>query len=309
MNKHPRDTGAVAITVAILAFVLIGLAAFTLDFGMAYAQRRALSTGADSAALAIVRENYNKVIKDPSLTCSQLLASGETAAQTTALTQVNSNKPFGTTLPASSIQTPVLSCVGAESGILQATVTVSKTVDTIFGNIFGVSTLPISRSAAAALGAVNEVSGYIPIALCKDQADKILANAVKDANAVPAVVGRHELILIDKKWKGSDPCNTLGVAEGNWGWLYCSTNGASDLADTIANGCPQPLVIVPGSAGPPVVPDSVSMKGSPGNKGQSSQISDALASLMDTSVAIPVYDAFNCDKANCRAAGTTPSTG
>ena len=286
VNRDPHDSGAVAIMVALLAVVLIGLSAFTLDFGMAYSQRRALSTGADSAALAIVRNNYEKVIKDPNLICSQLEATGESAAQTTALTQVNANKPFNMTLPASALDTDVLSCVGANGGVLQATVTVSKQVDTIFGGLFGVSTLNISRTAAAALGAANDVSGYLPIAVCTNEAQEIIKNAAADAAA--GVGPRHEKIELDKVWKSGNPCNTDGSGSGNWGWLDCKSlgSGTPALAQAIPNGCPDPITLQPGP------PAYLFLEGMTGAKGNSNAVSDAISGIMDDKVAIPVYDTY-----------------
>ena len=282
VNRNPHDQGAVAIIVAVMALVLIALAAFTLDFGMAYSQRRALSTGVDSAALAIVRENYDKVIKDPDLTCSELKNTEEAAAQTRALTQVNANKPFGMTVPASALQTPVLACVGAGGGILQATVTASKQVDTILGGLMGVSTLNINTTAVAALGVVNEVGGYLPIAVCTNEAQAIVANGVADGNAIPPEVGRREKIELDKVWKPDNDCGPGGA--GNWGWLFCTSNGVPGLADNIKYGCANPLVLNPGT------PPSYTIDGTTGDKGNSANILTAMQSVMDKQVAIPVYD-------------------
>ena len=47
-----RDDGATAVTVAILVFVLLGLAAIVVDLGSLYTERAKLQTAADSAALA-----------------------------------------------------------------------------------------------------------------------------------------------------------------------------------------------------------------------------------------------------------------
>ncbi len=287
-GRFQHDDGAVAVTVAILAIVLIGLAAFTLDFGMAYAQRRALSTGADSAALAIVRQSYDKVIKDPSLTCNQLKTSGEAAASVTALTQINANAPYGDALASTAVQSPILDCVGPTSGTLQATVSVSKSIDTFFGGIFGVSTLDLNRTAAAALGVVNGVSGYLPIGVCTWQAQEIVKNGVVDANKIPPETRRREKIELNKVWKPGNDCAAGG--SGNWGWLFCDGGGVPDLADAITNGCPEPLVLVPGSAGPPVVPPHFMIDGVTGDKGNSTGVSTAMSGRMDDVVAIPVYD-------------------
>ena len=46
------ERGAVALIVAGLVVVLVGISAFTVDFGMAYATKRQLSSAADAASLA-----------------------------------------------------------------------------------------------------------------------------------------------------------------------------------------------------------------------------------------------------------------
>src|SRR4029079_9205792 len=50
---HQRDErGAVALIVGLLSIVLLGISAFTADFGMAYVTKRQLSSASDAAALA-----------------------------------------------------------------------------------------------------------------------------------------------------------------------------------------------------------------------------------------------------------------
>ncbi len=53
--KHRDDEGAIAIIVALLSLVLIGMAAFAVDFGNAYAVKRQLSVSADASALDAAR--------------------------------------------------------------------------------------------------------------------------------------------------------------------------------------------------------------------------------------------------------------
>ena len=50
------ERGAVAVIVALLMIPMLVLSAFAIDFGNSYSQSRALSTGADSAALAVLNE-------------------------------------------------------------------------------------------------------------------------------------------------------------------------------------------------------------------------------------------------------------
>ncbi|MDH3730684.1 MAG: Tad domain-containing protein [Acidimicrobiia bacterium] len=56
MYRLTDDEGAVAIVVAIFAVGLIGMAAFALDTGAMYQERRELQNGADASALAIAED-------------------------------------------------------------------------------------------------------------------------------------------------------------------------------------------------------------------------------------------------------------
>src|SRR3954471_2769676 len=80
------DRGAVAAVVAILSLVFLLIAAFTVDAGRAYVQKRQLSTSADAASLAAAR-----VYSGYTGTCAQLSnqslptsAAAYAAAQTAA---------------------------------------------------------------------------------------------------------------------------------------------------------------------------------------------------------------------------------
>ena len=54
-ERGGRERGAVAVSVAILAVVLMGFAALAIDLGSAYSDRQQLQNGADAGALAIAQ--------------------------------------------------------------------------------------------------------------------------------------------------------------------------------------------------------------------------------------------------------------
>ncbi len=56
LHRLSDDRGASAVTVAVMAVVLLGLAAIAVDAGAIYSERRGLQTAADAAALAGVQE-------------------------------------------------------------------------------------------------------------------------------------------------------------------------------------------------------------------------------------------------------------
>ena len=191
------------------------MAAFAMDFGMAFAQRRALSTGADSAALAIAQQQYERLTTtSPRLDCEDLIAD-PAAADALALTQVNANKPFGQTLTDAQVTT-TLECVGA--GTFQATVRVGKDVDTTFGRLAGVNRIGINRTSAAAVGVQELSTGYFPLGICEDVARGIIDNAEADEAAGYIAAGnpyRHEVLNVDKLWKGSASA-CIDPKEGGW---------------------------------------------------------------------------------------------
>lgn len=286
-RRHRSDHGAVAIVVAILSTVLLGIAAFTTDFGMAYAQRQALYTGTDSAALAIVHAEYKSEMTTPR-NCATVKANDQPQMQGLAVQQINDNSPFGETIPSSDI-TVALECVGTNNGVLQATVSVHHTVNVLFGRVLGVSSIAVNRESAAALGTVKDVTGVRPIGICRYQAEQLKATAPGNGGIGPA-----QLIALTKIWNGNQSCSSSGGA-GNWGWLDLGQgDGDSALGATIKNGFDGKLTLSGGS----FTIDGNPMTGSPGNKGNGTSVHTGMADIMDKVVWLPVYDSYSSNGSN-----------
>jgi Flp pilus assembly protein TadG len=266
LSLSHREDGAVAVLVAFFAVILLVLAAFTTDFGMAYAQRQALATGADSAALAVIHAEYASQLATPTRTCADAVTQDAALASTIALAQVNANAPFNATIAASDITVPILSCVSAGT-VLQAKVVVNRTMTPILGQMAGASAMNLTRQATAALGVIKGVPNVLPIALCINQAQDIMDHKV-GAQEVP----------LNKVWpSATSQCGTDGA--GNWGWLdlgYGVTPG--DLADYVNGLHPYTLT-------PPVPP----MNGASGDKGNANAVAAAMQTIMDKNVLLPVY--------------------
>ena len=276
------DDGAVAVMVAIFAVVLIVIAAFTTDFGMAYAQRQAIATGADSAALAVIHAKYATLIADPTLTCDSLDgASGSDAASTAiALNQVRINKPFNETILDGDVTTK-LECVGATNGTLKVTVTVDHRSNPILGGVLGASPINVGQKAVAALGVANKVKS-LPITICTNEAKAIITAAEKSPDVA-------QLVPLDKVWTGGASCDP-GGGSGNWGWLNFGKGvSVPDLVDYITGTYPSTLTL-------PIPP----IGGTPGNKGNSSQVVDAMNTVMNTVVNLPVYSTVSGSGANTK---------
>ena len=286
LTKPQGERGAVAVTVALLTIPLLILAAFTVDFGMAYAQGQAYGTGADSAALAIVNAKREPLLAPPAVppTCDQIRtadaalgASDPAKASNIALVQVNANTNFGTQLTQSDVTT-TLSCT--PEGVLRADVAVRRNVPTSFGGLVGVSSIKADRNAAAALGIAKKVTGVFPMAICTLQAEEIVNHAAASGEPYPA-----EVIKSDKVWGSGALCQPQqGNGSGNWGWLDCG-NGVSvpDLVNYINSGCNASLVL--SGSNPP----TTTIDGTPGNKVNASGLQSALLAALDKVYAFPVY--------------------
>jgi Flp pilus assembly protein TadG len=265
LSRPRQEDGAVAVVVALFAVILLVVAAFTTDFGMAYAQRQALATGADSAALAVIHAEYASQLATPTRTCDTARTNDVAYASTIALAQVNANAPFNATIAASDVTT-TLSCV-SDGTVLQVKVVVNRTMTPILGQMAGASAMNLTRQATAALGVIKGVPNVLPIALCINQAQGIIAHKV-GAQEVP----------LNKVWpSATSQCGTGGA--GNWGWLdlgYGVTPG--DLADYVNGLHPYTLT-------PPVPP----MDGASGDKGNANAVADAMQTIMDKNVLLPVY--------------------
>jgi hypothetical protein len=296
-GRRPGEEGAVAIVVAILSTVLLVIAAFTTDFGMALAKRQALSTGVDGAALAIVQAKFaDEIAAGSTLNCNDLKAADNALpaddsakAVNIALREVNANAPFGQTLPSSAVHVQ-LDCVGDHSGVLQATVSVEDRQSTGLGHLANVSSIPLHRVAAAALGPEKDVVGVEPLGICLDQAKQIMHDALaagkNDDGDYPAA-----LISPTKVWGTGSDCNSnKNDGSGNWGWLDLGQgNGNKQLSDVIAEGYDGKLTL----SGGYFTVDGHPVTGSPGNKGNSSNVDDGFTKVMDKVVTLPVYDSFS----------------
>jgi Flp pilus assembly protein TadG len=290
VSRRDDQRGAVAVLVALLAVALLVMMAFTTDIGMAYAQRQALRTGADSAALAIVRSEYAKQLKDPTRKCLTTAAADFTADRSIALDQLNANAPLGEPLASSDVQVE-LRCVGAVKGALEASVKVTKRIPRTFGRAAGSADIAVSAASVADLAVVNRVTGVEPLGLCRYQAQAIIDDAAADLSANRPF--RAELVSLSKVWTGNKTCDGSG-GSGNWGWLDLGQgNGESALGDMIQHGSSTPMTV---SGSPP----SVLENGTPGNKANGQPVHDGMATIMDKKVVLPVYGSYDGTGASIR---------
>lgn len=144
-----RDDGAVAVIVALLLVIFIGLAAFVVDAGYWYNVRRQLQSAADSGALA---------------GCAELKLSGDKTAAFTKATQYAS---LNATAPADGLEVMPIgtSTTSSMVGDDYVLLTVRKKAPTFFCSIYGGTNGYIVAQSKAKLSWVYGMRGLVPLAM------------------------------------------------------------------------------------------------------------------------------------------------
>lgn len=180
LSERPKEQGAVVVLVALLLLILLGIAAFAIDFGYRHVVKNELQNAADAAALAGTRE-LGKVYENEGI---HTLTNTErtsviTAVQTTALTNYAGNEEdleidssdilFGhwdsTTDPNVFIPEPTSERIDAINVTVRRQAGYNTgPIRTFFAGILGVETLDIIAKATAALsGQSTAGEGALPI--------------------------------------------------------------------------------------------------------------------------------------------------
>lgn len=228
-SREHSESGAVAVTVAALSLVLVGVGAFTLDFGMSYASTRQLQTSADAAALAAA--NY---LKSQPGTCATIVVTSSviTTARDTADSIMLENRAGSTR------ERMDVTCVNGGRSLQVRYVSAGSTpsfLGPIFGRTGGYAS---SRPATALVEVPDSAIGVRPYAIC----------AAQIPAGLPSVVYKMELPAL-----GNSLCPGAD-SSGNWWSVDCPeafSNGTSDLGDTTVNGCSGVIRIVPGQTTTP----------------------------------------------------------
>lgn len=191
MKTLPRrirdESGAVAITVAVLLIVMAGLSALVADMGYAYAVRRQLQAAADAAALAGCQELIQGASE------AEVLAIAREYAET-----LNAVRPAeGLTMRSSPPDTEV----GAD----YVKVTVEKPMTLFFGRIFTDETRTITAQSKARIAYLTGLRNLTPWALPVIRATRVTATL----NGVTT-----ELALDGDVWRGTIPLPTAANTSG-----------------------------------------------------------------------------------------------
>lgn len=216
------DDGAVAVLTALLMFfVIIGISAFTVDFGGAFVVKRDVANGADAAALSAAKE-----LSKNSGTCATIAINPASTltAQTAADPYLTDNSP-------GAVRTNFnVACDVSQMNLL-ATYAGSNTSPRFFGGMFGTGDYTVTRMATASVGVAVDANGARPYMLCGTD-----LQALQVAQPSP--------VEIDY------PSPICGNEGGNWYTVDCPTqtnNGGLD--QTTALGCSSDITIIPGVPG------------------------------------------------------------
>lgn len=260
--RRSDERGAVAIILALLLIVLVGFAALVVDLGQIIIVRSELQNASDAGALAGVVD---------------LVYSGSSAAQTTAVSYSTQSSNFHLAQPTPAADAVNVNVVGPESLSVQVertAGTASGPVNTIFARIWGIQTAGVKAVAVATLN--RKVIGSGPGNLMPFGILESLADADGDGDF--------------------DKGNVIDIyphdySPGNFGLLDLDggSNSNADTVDWIENGYSGNFVIPEGTG-------YIIIEGDPGISGGS--LNGAIASRVGDRVLFPIFDQVTLQGAN-----------
>jgi hypothetical protein len=263
--------------VALLLVPLIVVAAFAVDFGAAYLNKRQLSTAADAAALAAARYYAAQTgtchtFSDPT---DANYATRYAAATALAQNYMDKNVNGATAQPLE------LSC-GSDDSLL-VTFRDTKSTPAGLGTLVGVGKVPTGRDATASVF-VNLQGAALPYAMC----------------VADAVIVRNNPTTVER---GVYP-GACGNFSGNWYTIDCPEDSGNTSQNNLAKACTTPIRIITTTPpdtdnaatelqlkntcdGQPFTADPGCLRGNSGNI-TSNNLLDFWDSLVGTTVLLPV---------------------
>jgi hypothetical protein len=252
---------------------LLGVGAFAVDLGLGWAVKRQLSVSADAAALAGAQEAG---IQYKGLgSCGAI----ESVAEQTVSDYFTDNPPQGENI---SVTADADACT--DSNKVTVAVEVTSDLGTVFGGVINVDTMTPGSGATADVFGARVLTGLRPFTVCMSDA---LAGAA-DGNTYQSVYKNHNTAP-----DGS--CNPTG-APGNWGYTtFGLGNSDNTVLCLIENGygaeCGGDAGGVDvGAPGDPVDADGYTGNSIQGNPNTESKDVQALNSLLNQTILLPVAD-------------------
>lgn len=207
----------IALLTALLATTLLVVAAFTLDFGVAYTSKQRLQEATDAGALAAAQVYKNRTGPCAVLAADPLLRAKAQAAADKWATQNRTGTDSG------AIE---VTCSG--SG-LTVTLSAEGTSPVGLGQLAGVgSEIPLERTAAATIGkSTTAVGGLRPWGIC---------------SAAATTSGQVVFVPMEGGSTSTEDAGTLcGLGAPPGGWWVASCNGQGNglpaTIETVADGC------------------------------------------------------------------------
>jgi Flp pilus assembly protein TadG len=294
-RRRGDQRGAVAVVVGLLSVVLFGVAAFSVDLGMAYVSKRQLQTVADAAALAAAAE-FARVPGDCAAIAADSVARARAESAAENMRAENERSFQGAVT--GELGDP-LTC---PDGQLEVTYEATASTPSYFGGILGGDEITTSRIAAASVSVPDSVVGLRPYVICSD-----LTPTSGDG-----------VTRVDFP-SSEDLDSNCPNPSGNWFTLDCPhsgnvPNGNPDLGENTEFGCDKPVRIVQNQD--PSSPANLSasllaacdpledydedcLTANPGNDMHSNNLKDAWETLVGEEVILPVF----CGKPDCDPVG------
>ena len=271
LKPNRLDAGQSMVLIGLLLVVLVGMLAVVMDGGYAYLQRRGAQTAADAGALAGARE---------------LCRTGDTTLATQAAFDYAITRN---------------GALEADVSIIDSEVEVTTRIPfpTLFGRVFGRTSITSSAIAAAACFAPGSGTGILPIAWNCPLEDIFTDPAGNKNCDMQFGPGQPYIIMNSKKIgedgaycmpDGSVDCDPDGdgydelLSGGNRSWLDLDGsgsddgNGSSALVSWIQGGFPKTIYIHTWFAGQP---------------GVSNNVFASVDSVLNQRVILPVYNSIS----------------
>lgn len=291
-SDRQGEDGAVAVVVALLLTVLLGISAFAVDLGMSYTSSQGLQTASDSAALATAasygRERVTCSAGNLTPTGGRTVAQMHTDASAHGTQLMLDNHAGATLAPGSFTAT-------CDGGNIVTRWESAASTPASLGGVFGASDIDSRRDASAAVSIPAEARRLRPYAICSD-----------DLPSIPSGITTI-------RYPGhSSTGSACPAPSGGWLTLSCPVVGAVDLVDEVngqsglnaatAEGCSNPVSTVPNQSSIPTVrytqhlvacnpplntPDEDCLAVQTGNVANST-IWDAWRSLLGKEILLPV---------------------
>ena len=233
MKRFRDESGAMAVVLAIVLIVIVGVVALTIDGGLLWVKYRRVRNANDAASLAAA------------LSCAK--GEGQAAADTVADAVAVANVP-GVAKAAANVYTP--SC-NPNSGKVH--VGYGGTQDLMFGPAIGVSSpKDVVGTATAVWGGAGGSEDVVPLVLMKDRLST--CNVIPEPGKPTPPIGTECGLWWDNSALGNASWGMMALS--TWGTTSaasgCSASGGTtDITDAIINGYHQGLVLNEGAPGVP----------------------------------------------------------